>query len=301
MTLGVLLQAATAAPASAPRLARFGSVTGTIRAFATDGARYVAYKPSVDSFAVRDDRTGRTTQVPAAKDCDPLGGAVGVFILFCPRTNPGTFLLDTRTGALRMLPGYGSSWDQYAGFTGQMGAYWVQAVTSRSGRQSTFYVNWRNGALKYAPGPTDEEVEPDAPVDLDSVHLRRLGPEQVRIPPAFAEGPFVLRTVEVPHHPQQARLVLRRGGRPPVVLSGCRTGCGSYRLAAQRVSWLSRNAGHGYLLSSRRRLSWPLAVPNGRFAVAQQTAEHVYFAISKPTPTPATIAFDVRWARWPRR
>jgi hypothetical protein len=288
---------AAAAAKPAPAVHPFGySEGGTV---VTDGQRYAAYKPSAGTLVVLDDRAGRRVTVSAAGSCQLLAGAAGTFLLLCPDRNPSYVLLHAATATLGAIPGYGSSWDQFTGFAYAMGADWLQAVTSAFGDQTSFYVNWRTGARKDAAWPGQDALEPDAPPDLDSPTLRPLGPSQKVVPMAFAEGPFVLRTVAAARYGRYRPLLLYRRGRHPSVLARCHVPCGSYRLAAHRVVWAQGNAAFGYIIRQRRRIAWRLPGPVYFTGQTQHTAEHVFFSVR--TGTSPSYNFNAYWARWPGR
>lgn len=305
MFLAIAILAAYLLPATAgaatPRIHPFATVHGGSASFATDGRRYVAYKPAADRLALRDDLSGRTADMAGAGDCEPRNGSHGVFLLACPRA-PGYFVLRADGGSVTPVAGFGSSretssWDRYTSL-GRIGAYWVEAQTSTGGGGGgvvSWYVNWHTGESDvYASTPAQVELAgPEAPHDPDSPSLRALGPEETqRLGEVYAEGAFFVRQVEDLSRPDP--LVLFRRNRRFKTLDRCRTGCASFRLAAGRIVWQTGDSVVGYVLRGRHRVRW--SVPPR--STVQHTAEHVFFLSggSRAAPAPDTI----RWARWPR-
>jgi hypothetical protein len=301
-TVPVVLLLALALPAAVPAAGAVHQFGTSTTALVTDGVRYAAYKPQPDQLAIRDDQSGSVSLVAGAATCQPLWGAAGVFLVLCPNLSPRYFVLNAASQSLTPIPGHGTTWDDYTGFT-RIGADWVEAVTSSGGRQSGYYVNWHNGTRKFAPIPDEDALLPGAPPDLDSPGLRPLGPKEKTVGIAFAESRFLLRQVGTERFPRDYQdLVLFRKGRRVALLDRCHQWCGSIRLGARLVTWARGTMGFGYDMAHRRQVRWRLnqqiSFPgNFESSEIQHTARHVFFSLK--TTAGGSPQFDVRWTRWP--
>lgn len=247
---------------------------------ATDGRRFAAFHPTLETTRVLDTRRGRSFVVPnPAEGCRVTAAGAGQVVWTCEdERGAAPVLLDARTRQVRRAPGLDALRTEVDALRRRVdggppsivydavGRRWIEArveltyVGSKTfSLYSTVHLDRFTGERRY-----DTPRSPRSYPDLDRPGLtRRLCRPVARTRGENGSGnapdfePFVFEGgIALDDDPSEQRLLLERCGRRPVVLSRCRTasGCYSPQLAGGLVSWAERRAAFLYDASSGRRV-----------------------------------------------
>jgi hypothetical protein len=221
---------------------------------ASDGVRYVVWKPTAGSIRVYDAR--RSSSILVSSACIPVGGRVGHFLLVCGQ-GQSFAILDARRGTAAPIPGAIDS----DGFNA-IGRYWTRGVEAGP-PWNVLYVNWRTGQRVVVDPATDAKtprdldapgLEPVTGLPFDGVAFYGRANGYSLVSPLHAARQATLYLVG--HH---RRIRLDRGCNP-----GCRAGDTSVApYVGPSATWVRREGGPTsrwligtYLVGPRRTLRW---------------------------------------------
>ncbi|HLH14863.1 MAG TPA: hypothetical protein VKV16_08750 [Solirubrobacteraceae bacterium] len=214
-----------------------------VRAFASDGSRYVAWQTSEgSSIVVLDTATGQRRSLPPAAGCQlqpaesqaqgqalPSSGP-GRFLLRCGTVEQG--VLDVRTGQTQLLP------DDLSRYRWSVvGTDYAESPNTGCGGYDKCFALYdlATGAISVRRAPAVVNLDrPGAPATSLCPSLRRriLAAERAVVPPSFAyeSGLFV-------HAAKRKGYVeIDRCKRPPIMLSG-RGEPRGFQLSGGVLSW----------------------------------------------------------------
>jgi len=324
------------ASAASPRFKALGPITSpaSVQPVVTDGGRFAALQPNGGISRIVDTQRGRSYDVPTpGEGCSVTAAGAGQIVWSCPEARGAIpILLDARTRRLRRLPGVEAFLTEVEALRSRydgdpasvrfaaVGRRWIEGRVEFTYQGSKTFSFYRTVHLDRLTG----ERRSDAPgsarsfPDLDRPGLtRRLCRPLSRTPgdnpsgnaPAFE--PFTFESgVALDVDPSEPRLLLKRCGRRPLVLSRCRrsSGCYSEQLGAGVLTWAERRTAHAYGISSgHRRTLAPAAARRGGpttgcgpLAVAHTRTRVFVSVASGPPDTEARCGWRVYASRMPR-
>ena len=267
LATAVLLVLAIGAPAAAARgLRSLGPIYGGAPTASVDE---FAWSTGDGTVRYRDSRTG--AEFAFVITCFPYDVGAGRILLGCrrPYEEPiEPYIAATATGRIDRVPG-AEPGDVY----GWLGAFWLRGFSCNAGHPDAcgqLSLNWRTGErLTYGVDPDRRDPVPFVPP-----------PDRLRLAGPASRNP-----------PSRGPLLLRRRGRPDIVLSRCRGGCSHWSVFYGRVLWLQGGRVHGYTPATRRRRS--VALPAG----AGGRVQSVYGNSHELAVTTGDILFVAPWPR----